>query len=231
MPPTIQNEPLENFEPSVREETEALFSRGDDDEIVRRERATRDQFEEKITITIDGRPVTVPLAVPETDFLGNLTNLGTKLPKFELPDPPPASAWEAQFLGLSDAAAQAAREAGVIWSLSFDTIAGHLSRLSRHFDNVFGDILSTVAEVADAMSVMFTPSPCSMLMTFVLSPGDPSSMPVLMARLRCNRRRLSTRAGACVSFCLAHCHPQTRQIQFPVHRVPIKCRLWDHNRS
>jgi hypothetical protein len=93
-----------------------------------------------------------------SDFLGNLSNLGTKMPKFELPDPPPASAWEAQFLGLSDAAAQAAREAGIIWSLSFDTIAGHLRNLSRHFDNVFGDILSTVAEVAGAMSVMFDPT-------------------------------------------------------------------------
>lgn len=82
---------------------------------------------------------------------------GVKLPPLQLPDPPPASAWERQFLGLSDASAEAARVSGEIWALSFKTIGGHLNALSRHFDNVFGDILAGAADVSDALSVMFDP--------------------------------------------------------------------------
>jgi hypothetical protein len=92
-----------------------------------------------------------------SDVVGTFQFPGVKLPKFELPDPPPASAWEAQFLGLSDAAAQAAREAGQIWALSFQTIGGNLNQLSRHFDNAFGEIIAGAASVADALSVIFDP--------------------------------------------------------------------------
>ena len=52
-------------------EEEALFARGDDDLLVRQEKATRDQFGETVTITVDGRAVTVPKATPLTDALGN----------------------------------------------------------------------------------------------------------------------------------------------------------------
>lgn len=55
---------------SPREE-EALFARGDDDVLVRQERATREQFREEIRITIDGVEVKVPRATPLTDALGN----------------------------------------------------------------------------------------------------------------------------------------------------------------
>lgn len=92
------------------------------------------------------------------DYLGDLARVGTKMPMPELPPPPPASAWEKHFLGLSDASAEAARVNDEVWMLSLQRVSGYLGSLSRHFDNVFGDILSTAAEVAGAMSVMFDPT-------------------------------------------------------------------------
>src|SRR5262249_53717392 len=59
------------LEPNVLEETESLFARDDNDEVVRRERATLEQFKQEVTIRIDGIEVRAPRAVPATDFLGN----------------------------------------------------------------------------------------------------------------------------------------------------------------
>lgn len=57
--------------PRVARDEEALFSRDEDDRLIAKEKATREGFKETITITIDGQSVTVPKAVPATDFLGN----------------------------------------------------------------------------------------------------------------------------------------------------------------
>lgn len=96
------------------------------------------------------------------DELNGLSNLGDKMPKFELPPPPDASAWERHFLGLSDAAAEAARVNGEVWMLSFDKVAGHLNNLSRHFDGVMGEILSMASETASALATMFDPMSSSL---------------------------------------------------------------------
>ncbi len=50
---------------------ESVFARGENDELVRREKATRDQFARTVTVKIDGYAVTVPQAVPKTDARGN----------------------------------------------------------------------------------------------------------------------------------------------------------------
>ncbi len=52
-------------------EIESPFARDDNDELIRREEATRAQFEQRVTVTIDGREVRVPKAVPLRDALGN----------------------------------------------------------------------------------------------------------------------------------------------------------------
>ena len=56
---------------AVPREEESLLARGEDDVLIRREKATREQFKEEIEITIDGQKVKVPKAVPLTDSLGN----------------------------------------------------------------------------------------------------------------------------------------------------------------
>ena len=53
------------------DEIESPFARDDNDELIRREEATRSQFEQRVTVTIDGRVVRVPKAVPLRDALGN----------------------------------------------------------------------------------------------------------------------------------------------------------------
>lgn len=53
-------------------ESEALFARGDDDALIRREKKTLADFEQPIALTIDGHAVTVPKAVPATDSMGNV---------------------------------------------------------------------------------------------------------------------------------------------------------------
>ena len=50
---------------------ESVFARGENDELVRREKATRDLFARTVTVKIDGYAVTVPQAVPATDARGN----------------------------------------------------------------------------------------------------------------------------------------------------------------
>ena len=50
---------------------DVFFSTDENDELVAKEKATKEKFLESITIEIDGQKITVPKAVPETDFLGN----------------------------------------------------------------------------------------------------------------------------------------------------------------
>lgn len=50
---------------------EAVFARDVNDAVVRREKADRRFFDETVTLTIDGYPVTVPKNVPATDAQGN----------------------------------------------------------------------------------------------------------------------------------------------------------------
>ena len=56
---------------AVREE-ESLFARGDDDALIRYVKPSQKQFEEQVTLLIDGEMVKVPKAKPLTDALGNL---------------------------------------------------------------------------------------------------------------------------------------------------------------
>lgn len=78
-------EPLDEFDPArvAGREEEALFGRTEDDVVVRQERATRQQYEEKVTVTIDGLAVVVPKAKPTTDALGKrlIGNDGKTIPR------------------------------------------------------------------------------------------------------------------------------------------------------
>lgn len=55
---------------ALREE-ESLFARGEDDALMRYVKPTSKQFEEKVTIIIDGEIIKIPKARPRTDALGN----------------------------------------------------------------------------------------------------------------------------------------------------------------
>src|SRR6476469_69596 len=67
----MANAPARDVIPTARE-GEALFARGDDDALIRRERKTQADFAQKITLTIDGTEVTVNRATPVTDAQGNV---------------------------------------------------------------------------------------------------------------------------------------------------------------
>ncbi len=54
-----------------RGEEESLFARDDNDVLVRREKETRERFEQFVEIVIDGYAIKVPRAVPKTDSQGN----------------------------------------------------------------------------------------------------------------------------------------------------------------
>lgn len=56
---------------SLGREEEALFARDDNDVLVRREKETRERFEQFVEVVIDGFAVKVPRAVPKTDAQGN----------------------------------------------------------------------------------------------------------------------------------------------------------------
>jgi Fe-S-cluster-containing hydrogenase component 2/CRP-like cAMP-binding protein len=56
---------------SLGREEESLFARDDNDVLVRREKETRDRFNQIVEIVIDGYKVQVPRAVPKTDSQGN----------------------------------------------------------------------------------------------------------------------------------------------------------------
>ncbi len=64
-----ETSPDENL-PAVREE-ESLFARGDDDALVRYVKPTLQQFNQQVTVIIDGESIQVPKAKPQTDALGN----------------------------------------------------------------------------------------------------------------------------------------------------------------
>ena len=63
--------PFPDVLPTARE-AEALFARGDDDALIRRERKTQADFAQRVALTIDGVEVTVPRATPVTDAQGNI---------------------------------------------------------------------------------------------------------------------------------------------------------------
>ena len=56
---------------SLGREEESLFARDDNDVLVRREKETRDRFNQMVKVVIDGYEVEVPRAVPKTDSQGN----------------------------------------------------------------------------------------------------------------------------------------------------------------
>src|SRR6478609_4082752 len=55
-----------------RDEDEGLFSRDVDGQLVRLDAPTEDDYKKKITLQIDGQPVTVPMAEPLKDAQGNV---------------------------------------------------------------------------------------------------------------------------------------------------------------
>jgi Fe-S-cluster-containing hydrogenase component 2 len=57
---------------AVGREEESSTARDDDDLLVRRERATRERFQETVSLTIDGYPVVIAKSVPKTDAQGNI---------------------------------------------------------------------------------------------------------------------------------------------------------------
>src|SRR5436309_1986999 len=61
-----------DFEFAPARYEEALFARGEDDVLIRKEKATLPQLAEEVKVVIDGRPVTVFKAKPLTDELGNV---------------------------------------------------------------------------------------------------------------------------------------------------------------
>ena len=65
------------------EREESVAARGDDDFIIRYERATKGEFTQTVTIKIDGEPVTAFEATPVTDDLGNekLGPDGNRIPR------------------------------------------------------------------------------------------------------------------------------------------------------
>jgi CRP-like cAMP-binding protein/Fe-S-cluster-containing dehydrogenase component len=56
----------------VLDPDEGLFARDLDGHLIRMDKVTRDDFARKVTLTIDGRSITVPKAVPATDSQGKL---------------------------------------------------------------------------------------------------------------------------------------------------------------
>jgi len=56
---------------SLGREEESLFARDENDVLVRREKETRDRFNQMVKVVIDGYEVEVPRAVPKTDSQGN----------------------------------------------------------------------------------------------------------------------------------------------------------------
>ncbi|MCG8652289.1 MAG: 2Fe-2S iron-sulfur cluster-binding protein, partial [Pirellulales bacterium] len=70
------SDPVVNFDidinQEVRPDDEGLFARDVDGQLIRVEQATADELDKDITMTIDGRQVTVKKAVPECDSQGNI---------------------------------------------------------------------------------------------------------------------------------------------------------------
>jgi Fe-S-cluster-containing hydrogenase component 2/CRP-like cAMP-binding protein len=72
----VPPDPTANFDiefiEEVRPDDEGLFARDVDGQLIRVERATADELDDDVTLTIDGREVTVKKAVPECDSQGNI---------------------------------------------------------------------------------------------------------------------------------------------------------------
>src|ERR1700676_3108126 len=83
MQPRNESDSPELFAGAARQDEEALFARGGDDVLIRRERATAEQFDELVQFTIDGITREVPRATPVRDFLGNirLDKAGNPIPR------------------------------------------------------------------------------------------------------------------------------------------------------
>src|SRR4051812_46042643 len=60
------------FVPQGREDDEGLFARDLGGVLVRVDAPTESEYEKKVTLKIDGREVTVPMAAPLRDAQGNL---------------------------------------------------------------------------------------------------------------------------------------------------------------
>ena len=65
----------------ARPDDEGLFARNVDGQLIRVERATASELDEDVTLTIDGREVTVKKAVPTRDSQGNIIRAGDGSPK------------------------------------------------------------------------------------------------------------------------------------------------------
>lgn len=63
---------------------EGIMARDVNGQLIRVEPAQRDDYDRKVTLTLDGRPVTVPLAMPLTDAQGNIVRdkEGKTTPRF-----------------------------------------------------------------------------------------------------------------------------------------------------
>src|SRR3954447_24722226 len=57
---------------AARDDDEGLFSRDINGQLVRLDTPTEDDYGKHVTLQIDGRPVTVPLAKPLEDAQGNI---------------------------------------------------------------------------------------------------------------------------------------------------------------
>lgn len=71
---------LENELLTGGREEESLFARDDDDILIRREKETRERFNEIVSVTIDGITLNLPRAVPTRDAQGNIRNGPDGLP-------------------------------------------------------------------------------------------------------------------------------------------------------
>src|SRR5215468_147370 len=67
----------------VAEGEEGLFARDVDGHLIRMDKVTADDFDRDVTLSIDGRTITVKKAVPATDSQGNLLkdSLGRAIPR------------------------------------------------------------------------------------------------------------------------------------------------------
>ena len=63
----------DEFQPSWEEEN--LFARDLNGQLIRSEEATAEEYFQQVTVTIDGQPIQVPLAVPAKDAQGNIIRL------------------------------------------------------------------------------------------------------------------------------------------------------------
>ena len=96
----------------VLPEEDGLFARDIDGQLVRMDKVTAADFEKQITIKIDGREVTVPKAVPQTDSQG-------KPPRFTTPPPRPMRViprgTRSRFSAIRSISIRSASAASAVW--------------------------------------------------------------------------------------------------------------------